>query len=110
MAVISIPSSIGGVAIPGSIINGPLGALFGNKYGRADYQYPRDLGSSAKGHMVIFDIIQLGPTGYQADKTYTATNLINGVVDNVSTATTNAVNAFQSGGISSALTSVSESL
>ena len=110
MAVISIPSSIGGVAIPGSIINGPLGALFGNKYGRSDYQYPRDLGSSTKGHMVIFDIIQLGPTGYDANKTYTATDLVNGVTDNITKTTNTAVEAFQSGGLSSALSSVSESL
>ena len=58
MAIISIPTSIGGVSIPGSVVSGPLGALFGNKYGRTDLSYPRDLGSASKQHYVTITIIQ----------------------------------------------------
>ena len=56
MAVISIPSSIGGVAIPGVTngVGGPLAALFGSSNGLDVLQYPRDLGSSTKGHWIQF--------------------------------------------------------
>jgi hypothetical protein len=58
MAIISIPSSIGGVSIPGLgglIAKGPLKELFGNK-GFANHQYPRDLGSATRGHYIQFYI------------------------------------------------------
>jgi hypothetical protein len=56
MAIISIPTSIGGVSIPGAVVNGPLGALYQNKFGRTDLQYPRDLQSATRGHYVKFEI------------------------------------------------------
>jgi hypothetical protein len=61
MAIISIPTSIGGITIPGSVINGPLGALFGNPYGQDSAYYPRDLQSSTKGHIVHFAILETKP-------------------------------------------------
>jgi len=64
MAIISIPTSIGGVSIPGSSVNGPLGALFGNNFGRTDLQYPRDLQSATRGHVVKFDIQEIQPASY----------------------------------------------
>jgi hypothetical protein len=70
MAIISIPTSIGGVSIPGNIINGPLGALFGNKFGLNSYQYPRDLGSATKGHIVQFSINEITPVTYEEAKTF----------------------------------------
>ena len=70
MAIISIPTSIGGVSIPGNIINGPLGALFGNKFGSNSYQYPRDLGSSTKGHIVQFSVNEIDPITYEEAKTF----------------------------------------
>jgi len=70
MAIISIPTSIGGVSIPGNIINGPLGALFGNKFGINSYQYPRDLGSATKGHIVQFSINEIQPITYEEAKTF----------------------------------------
>jgi hypothetical protein len=77
MALISIPTSIGGVSIPGNIINGPLGALFGNKFGLNNYQYPRDLGSATKGHVVQFSINEIDPITYEEAKKFvtTATSL-----------------------------------
>ena len=76
MALISIPSTIGGVTIPGTASSGPLGALFGNQYGLSSLQYPRDLGSMTKGHFVQFEMFQRKPQTY--DKlTSTAKDLIN---------------------------------
>ena len=66
MALISIPTSIGGVSIPGAAINGPLGALFGNKFGRSDLQYPRDLQSATRGHYIKFTIQEITkPANYE---------------------------------------------
>jgi hypothetical protein len=72
MAIISIPTSIGGVSIPGNIINGPLGALFGNKFGLNSYQYPRDLGSATKGHIVQFSVNEIDPITYEEAKAFIA--------------------------------------
>jgi hypothetical protein len=70
MAIISIPSSIGGVSIPGALFKGPLGALFGNKYNPSFLQYPRDLSSSTKGHVVQFSINEIEPISYQEGNDY----------------------------------------
>lgn len=64
MAIISIPSSIGGVSIPGALIKGPLGALFGSKYNPSFLQYPRDLSSATKGHVVQFSVNEIEPLTY----------------------------------------------
>lgn len=64
MAIISIPTSIGGVSIPGSLVNGPLGALFGNKYSADFLQYPRDLSSATRGHVIQFTINETQPMSY----------------------------------------------
>ena len=67
MAIISIPSSIGGVSIPGLgglLGSGPLAALFGNK-SLAQYQYPRDLGSATRGHYIMFSINEVSEIQYQ---------------------------------------------
>jgi hypothetical protein len=65
MAIISIPTTIGGVTIPGTTTKGPLGALFESKYKMAMYQYPRDLGSATKGHAIKFTINEVDPISYQ---------------------------------------------
>jgi hypothetical protein len=65
MAIISIPTSIGGVSIPGIATKGPLGALFDSKYKMANYQYPRDLGSATKGHAIKFTINEIDPISYE---------------------------------------------
>jgi len=68
MAVISIPNSIGGVSIPGALVDGPLGTLFGNKFGRTDLQYPRDLQTSTRGHVVVININEITPATYESVK------------------------------------------
>lgn len=65
MAIISIPTSIGGVSIPGALVSGPLGALFGNKFGLNLLQYPRDLSSSTRGHVVQFSVNEIQPITYE---------------------------------------------
>lgn len=69
MAIISIPSSIGGVSIPGALLKGPLSKLFNSGSGVATYSYPRDLGSATRGHYIIFDIEEIIPTQYSSDET-----------------------------------------
>ena len=68
MAIISIPTSIGGVTIPGSVVNGPLGSLFGNKYGLTSLKYPSDLGSATRGHYIHFSINEINPISFSTDK------------------------------------------
>jgi hypothetical protein len=58
MAIISIPTSIGGLNIPGGLFSGPLSDLtdFGGTF---SYHYPRDLGSSTRAHSVDFAIQEI---------------------------------------------------
>ena len=58
MAIISIPTSIGGINIPGGIFGGPLSDLEGGD-GTFFYKYPRDLESSTKAHAVDFTIQEI---------------------------------------------------
>ncbi len=60
MAIISIPTSVSGVSIPGSIFGGPLGSLYA-KPGVEFVKYPRDLESSTKSHVVLFTIKEIQP-------------------------------------------------
>ena len=67
MAFISIPTSIGGVNIPGQmgkIASGPLSLLF-NRPGVSTFKYPLDLGTDAtKLHYVQFSISEVEPAQY----------------------------------------------
>jgi len=82
MAIISIPQSIGGITIPGSVTNGPLGMLFGKKGGNG-LQYPRDLGSATRGHSVRFEIMEIQPVGYEAGKEYNFSSIGSGISKSV---------------------------
>ena len=68
MAIISIPTSIGGVSIPGSagqVLSGPLAALFGKK-GLDTISYPQELATDAtKSHYVQFSIKEIIPQSYE---------------------------------------------
>ena len=62
---ISIPTSIAGISVPGTI-NGPLQLLYGNKYDLKGYNYPRNLGSDpTRSHVIRF-------TSYQPDPKYSS--------------------------------------
>ena len=51
---ISIPTSIAGISVPGTI-NGPLQLLYGNKFDFKGLKYPRNLGSDAtRSHVIVF--------------------------------------------------------
>ena len=64
---ISIPTQVAGISIPGAV-NGPLNLLYGNKYDKTNYRFPRDVGSNpTRQHVILFTInepdpIQLGST------------------------------------------------
>jgi hypothetical protein len=107
MAIITIPSSIGGVSIPGitNVPGGPLGVLFGSKQ-LSSLQYPRDLGSQTKGHVVQFSINEITPTNFSESKlSQTISDLANvdlkaalgNAVDSVKEAATEAKNIFNKG-------------
>jgi hypothetical protein len=94
MAIISIPSSIGGVAIPGltNVPGGPLGVLFGNSNQLAIHQYPRDLGSATKGHSIKFEINEITPVQYSVEGGLTTLGNLFGsgsVLDRLGTFTSN---------------------
>jgi hypothetical protein len=86
MAIISIPSSIGGITVPGLATNGPLGLLFNNPFATLNLQYPRDLQSTARGHYVTFLVKDIVPIGYEGSVTSSLnaganifTNVIKGI-------------------------------
>jgi hypothetical protein len=83
MAIISIPSSVGGITIPGvtNVPGGPLGALFGNPNQITKLQYPRDLGSPTKGHYIQFTINEITPANYDVSG---AINGVKGTYQNYS--------------------------
>jgi len=70
MAIISIPSSLGGISIPGLTTQGPLGLLFNNPFSQTNLQYPRDLQSTTRGHYVTFLIKDINPVGYDETAGY----------------------------------------
>jgi len=77
MAIISIPDSLGGVAIPGitNVPGGPLGVLFGtSRYDIAAYKYPKDLSSATKGHFIHFTINKVEPIKLVSDIKNTITS------------------------------------
>ena len=82
MALISIPTSIGGVSIPGLVTNGPLGLLYKNPFGRQDLQYPRDLQSATRGHVVHFAINEIDPLRYEEAKQL-GLSVVSGVKDGI---------------------------
>ena len=68
MAFISIPTAVGGVALPGklgSLASGPLAALFGGK-ALTTLNYPNELATDAtKSHYVSFAIKKVVPASYE---------------------------------------------
>jgi len=80
MAVISIPTSVAGVSLPGQlgqIAKGPLSALYGGK-GVQTLKYPSDLATDAtKNHYVQFSIKEVVPAGYSTTSATTPGQSIN---------------------------------
>ena len=70
MAIISIPTSLGGVSLPGQLgqgVRGPLSALYqGN--GVETLKYPADLATDpSKSHYVQFSVKEIVPADYTSD-------------------------------------------
>ena len=57
---------------------GPLAALYNNRYAFDSLQYPRDLGSSYKGHIVKFDIYEVVPKTLNEIKDYVVSTAVKG--------------------------------
>jgi hypothetical protein len=70
MAIVSFPTSIGGVSLPGALgklASGPLSALYSNS-GIETYNYPRDLATDpSKSHYVTFSIKEIVPAGFTSN-------------------------------------------
>jgi len=85
MAIISIPTSIGGVSIPGQIgqgIKGPLAALFQNNDVQT-LKYPADLATDpTKSHYVTFSVKEIVPASYTSTVGVVAQQRVN-VVGNI---------------------------
>jgi hypothetical protein len=76
---ISIPTSIAGISVPGTI-NGPLQLLYGNKYDRATYNYPRNLGADAtRSHVIKFTVMKPDPA-YKSELATNVMNIANGII------------------------------
>jgi len=84
MPIISIPTSIAGISVPGITSNGPLSLLYSNPFKTDTLYYPRDLNSSTKGHVVQFTIYEVTPVGYETLSNFnfesTLSNITSGVV------------------------------
>ena len=69
MAIISIPTSVAGVALPGSLGNlakGPLSSLFAGN-GVETLQYPSDLATDpSRAHYIQFSIKEIVPAGWNS--------------------------------------------
>ena len=69
MAIISIPTSVAGVALPGSLGNlakGPLSSLFAGN-GVQTLQYPSDLATDpSRAHYIQFSIKEIVPAGWNS--------------------------------------------
>lgn len=97
MAIISIPTSIAGISIPGALVNGPLGALFGNKFGHDFLQYPRDLQSATRGHVIQFTIQEVDPLSYEQNKSFLAN--VDDLYSSVKNSITNFTDKVSSGSL-----------
>lgn len=95
MALISIPTSIGGINIPGGLLGGPLGSLY-ETGGPQSVHYPRNLGSSTKSHSVSFVIEEVQELGVQGIKDLggKGVDLISGIAGGLPSTATSALSNF----------------
>ena len=82
-------------------ITGPTAKLYDSPYSKAMYQYPDDLGTKQKGHMVLFTAYKTDPAGYQQINTYSYDpNTIGNPVTGILNAGANAFSAATEVGMS----------
>jgi len=99
MAVISFPTSIFGVHIPGmSKAGGPLGALFGDPFGLDVLRYPDDLGSGTRAHYITFRIYDIVPFELATDSSWSFSDLNAGKFGNIGVAATESTPAIAPSG------------
>ena len=80
MAIITIPTSVSGIGIPGTlgkILKGPLASLYQGK-GVDTVSYPHDLAKDpTQSHYVTFLVKQIVPSGYSSEKSNQETIKLN---------------------------------
>ena len=90
---ISIPTNIAGISVPSDFANGPLAALYGNKYKIIGLKYPRDLGTNpARSHAIKFGIWQREPANITQIE-----NSITGLINTLNTGGRRITEAGQAG-------------
>lgn len=90
---ISIPTNIAGISVPSDFANGPLAALYGNKYKIIGLKYPRDLGTNpARSHAIKFGIWQREPANITQIE-----NSITGLINTLNTEGRRITEAGQAG-------------
>lgn len=111
MAIISIPTSIGGLSIPGAVLKGPLSKLFGDDKNKIEsLHYPRDLGSATKGHVVQFFIEEVKPVGFEEGKETTLKSIYEGLTKKAGSTIDVGKAGYAADGISGAILSVYDSI
>lgn len=68
---ITLPNSLGGIIGPTETIDGPLSSLYESQYNIATLHYPRDLGSSNRGHSVLFTVKKINEVTLKEAISYT---------------------------------------
>lgn len=113
---ISIPTSVAGISVPGAV-NGPLNALYGNKYSLGTYHYPRDLSTSpTRKHVMLFTVNRADPSKNLAVTDTDLNNIVAGgktALEGGTTAVTQAVSGQAGAAIDTAINTgskVAESL
>ena len=112
MAIISIPTSVAGVSLPGQLGNlakGPLNALFAGT-GVQTLKYPSDLATDpTKSHFVSFSVKEIVPAGFESSNGTLSGNSIGlkGLVDAGSAVSSAISKVGSSSGFLGALSSLS---
>ena len=122
MAIISIPTSIGGINIPGGLLGGPLGSLY-TVDGLEYVKYPRDLESATRSHVVFFTINEIQEVTLQEAVDTVATayddvvsavkdakNNPTGVKQTITNAASDVVDYFTTGSLTSKITDAGNKL
>ena len=69
MAFLTITENVNASSGPATSPIGPLASLYTNRYKGDNLTYPRDLGTSYRGHSVGFQFVKVNPAGLQAIET-----------------------------------------
>lgn len=98
---ITAPVIVSGLRVPGSSItdqtaNGPLNELYKNRFTNNIFQFPSDLSSDNRGHVITFTVQEQLPSSDQGVSSQNINNLSSGISSaNVTATTSAAVDIFR---------------